>query len=290
MIFVRSSLLFMVAKEGNIFAIMAHIKAMLPILVAWSTIPDIGLLRSMGSFIATAITVREAEFRANTRARTENPKRPIIKDMQYCDVELPDRGGRKLQQTYAMDLASFVCILAMVANLVDGLRNRLLWFLCKNFTLNSASLTVIAIAMKLPMDLSNPMPGIVDQATKIGSMAFMCAMMANILPSLATMNIKELLTNIIALDILLITLIVNVCIQIYTGMIGDSAIITALAKGIYLFYVSMLLILLIIHTCSGLTILKSKQIIESKYQTGHETAVKDLELQHVGNNLDLGSK
>jgi hypothetical protein len=182
--------------------------------------------------------------------------------------------------------ASLFCILAMVADLIHGLKNRKLWFPCKTFTLNAASLTVIAVAMKLPVDLSNPMRGVADQMAKIGSMAFMCTMMANLLPSLATMNGKELLTNIIALDILVITLIVNVCIQIYTGVIGDtrefSDWYSTLCIVMASFCVAMLLILLIIHTCSGLTILKSKQIIELKYQAGHETALKDLDLQQCG--------
>ncbi|PWA88444.1 hypothetical protein CTI12_AA090850 [Artemisia annua] len=174
-------------------------------------------------------------------------------------------------------VASLFCILAMVADLIHGLRNRRLWFPCKIFTLNAASLTVIAVAMKLPVDLSNPMLGVADQVAKIGSMAFMCTMMANLLPSLATMNGKELLTNIIALDILVITSIVNVCIQIKTGVIEVLSYL-----GYVLLYVAMLLSLLIIHTCSGLTILKSKHIMELKYQAGHETALKDLELQQPG--------
>ncbi|KAK9063264.1 hypothetical protein SSX86_017134 [Deinandra increscens subsp. villosa] len=114
-------------------------------------------------------------------------------------------------------VASLFCILPMVADLLHGLKNKQLWFPCKYFTLNAASLTVIAVAMKLPVDLSNSMPNDIDQAAKFGSMAFMCAMMANLLPSLATMEGKELLTNLIALDILVITLVVNVCIQIETG-------------------------------------------------------------------------
>ncbi|GJY80744.1 hypothetical protein Tco_0493495 [Tanacetum coccineum] len=179
-------------------------------------------------------------------------------------------------------LASLFCILAMVADLIHGLRNRKLWFPCKYFTLNAASLTVIAVAMKLPVDLSNPMLGAADQMSKHGSMAFMCTMMANFLPSLATMNSKELLTNIIALDILVITLIVNVCIEIYTGVIGDSSNFSAQVKITGLFYVAMLLILLIIQTCSGLTIIKSKHILELKYQAGHETALKDIELKQSG--------
>nr|GEU38107.1 hypothetical protein CTI12_AA449360 [Tanacetum cinerariifolium] len=78
------------------------------------------------------------------------------------------------------------------------------------------------IAMKLPMDLNNPMPSEVDQAAKLGSMAFMCTMMSAFLPSLATMNSKELVTNIIALGVLVITLVVDVCIQIHTGVISNS--------------------------------------------------------------------
>ncbi|MFS7894851.1 hypothetical protein Hanom_Chr08g00707971 [Helianthus anomalus] len=44
------------------------------------------------------------------------------------------------------------------------------WFPCKYFTLNAASLTDIAVAMKLPMDFSNSMPHVVDQAARLGSM------------------------------------------------------------------------------------------------------------------------
>nr|GEW93317.1 reverse transcriptase domain-containing protein [Tanacetum cinerariifolium] len=183
-------------------------------------------------------------------------------------------------------VASSFCILTMVADLLHGIQNRKLWFPCKYFTLNAASLTVIAVAMKLPLDLNNPMPGAADQWTKRGSMAFMCTMMANFLPSLATMNNKELVTNIIALDILVITLIVNVCIQVNTGIIcySDYDCVGTLdfRKRIALLYVVMPLILLIIQTCSGLTILKSKQILELKYQSGHETALKDFELQQSG--------
>ncbi|KAF5776355.1 hypothetical protein HanRHA438_Chr12g0534921 [Helianthus annuus] len=71
-------------------------------------------------------------------------------------------------------LASLCCILAMLADLLHGLRSRKLWIPCKYFTFNAASLTVIAVAMKLPVDLTGPMPGVVDQLAKLGSMAFMC--------------------------------------------------------------------------------------------------------------------
>nr|XP_043624048.1 uncharacterized protein LOC122595686 [Erigeron canadensis] len=193
-------------------------------------------------------------------------------------------------------LGSLVCILAMVADLIHGFRNKSLLFPCRYFTLNAASLSVIACAMKLPMDLNNSMPGNVDRVAKIGSMAFMCTMMANSLPSLTTMSSKELLTNIIALSVLVITMIVNVGIQIKTGVLSNledrnyienlgyiydiSPAMSELYIGlIATIYLSFLLILLILHACSSLVILKSKEILESKYQAGHETAKRDQLLQ-----------
>ncbi|KAL4560781.1 hypothetical protein LXL04_032935 [Taraxacum kok-saghyz] len=103
-------------------------------------------------------------------------------------------------------VVSLFCIIAMVADLLHGFRNTKLWFPCKYFTLNAASLTLIAVAVKLPMDLTNLMPGYVDQAAKLGSVAFTCTMMANLLPSIATMDNKELVSNIIALGVLWVQL------------------------------------------------------------------------------------
>ncbi|PWA61122.1 hypothetical protein CTI12_AA376040 [Artemisia annua] len=110
----------------------------------------------------------------------------------------------------------------MVADLFHGFQKRKIWFPCKYFSLNAASITVIAVAMKLPVDLSSPMPGALDQATKLGSMAFMCTMMANLMPSLASMDNKSLFANFIGLVILVITMIVNICIEINTGVIGHK--------------------------------------------------------------------
>ncbi|KAJ0816163.1 hypothetical protein HanPI659440_Chr00c19g0734321 [Helianthus annuus] len=99
-------------------------------------------------------------------------------------------------------LASLVCILTMVADLLHGFRSRKLWFPCKYFIINAAFVTIISVAMKLPVDLTGSMPGFVDKTAKLGSMAFMCTMMANLLPCLATMGNNELLSNIIALCVL----------------------------------------------------------------------------------------
>ncbi|KAL7597449.1 hypothetical protein Lser_V15G28901 [Lactuca serriola] len=193
-------------------------------------------------------------------------------------------------------LASLFCILAMVADLLHGLRNRKLWFPCKYFTLNAASLTVIAVAIKLPMDLTNLTPGYIDQGAKLGSTSFMCTMMANLLPSLATMDSKELFSNMIALGILVITLVVNVCIQIYTGVLFysvddakllDSEIPFILRVIVVAIFVVPMLMLLIIYACSSLAILKSKEILESKYEAAHETNLKNQELQQPGRLLTV---
>ncbi|KAM0020693.1 hypothetical protein Hdeb2414_s0025g00669891 [Helianthus debilis subsp. tardiflorus] len=193
--------------------------------------------------------------------------------------------------------ASLCCIIAMGFDLVHGLRSKKPWPLpIKYFPLNAVTLTGIAVAMKLPMDLSGSMPGNVDQLAKLASMAFMCTMMGNFLPSLATMNNTELLTNVIGLGVLVITLVVNICIQIDTGVVGripDEQAIAAIRSDyspgdlqtfeqltytiMATIYVTMLLMLLIIHVSSSLAILNSKEIIELKYQV-HEKALKE-ELQ-----------
>ncbi|XP_076909508.1 uncharacterized protein LOC143566787 [Bidens hawaiensis] len=192
--------------------------------------------------------------------------------------------------------ASLVCILAMVADLLHGLRSRKLWFPCKYFRMNAAFLAIIFVAMKLLVDRSGVIPGDVDQAGKLGSMAFMCIMMANLLPCLATMGSNELLTNIIALGVLVITLVVNVSIQLATRVVSykeDVPIIQIISPKyadvqslgitknrntmLSTVYVTMLLVLLVIHVCSSLAILKSKKVIESKYEQRHNRALEDIQ-------------
>ncbi|KAJ0446742.1 hypothetical protein HanLR1_Chr17g0656231 [Helianthus annuus] len=94
-------------------------------------------------------------------------------------------------------VASLFCVLAMAADLFHGFRNKKLWFPSKYFTLNAASIMVITIAMKLPVDLNDPMPLWLDELAKLTSMPFMTTMMANLMPSLASMDGKELFENVI---------------------------------------------------------------------------------------------
>ncbi|GKD57436.1 hypothetical protein Tco_1290823 [Tanacetum coccineum] len=179
-------------------------------------------------------------------------------------------------------IASLVCTVAMAADLLHGLRNKKFWFPCKFFTLNAASITVITVAMKLPVDLTSEMPVEADQVAKLGSLAFMCTIMVNLMPSLASMDNKTLLANVIGLSILVITVIVNVIIQIHTSIIDSTILIfpsrymfILTSKMVACIYAGMILLLLIITISSSLTIPTSKEILEFKYQGTNKTSSTD---------------
>ncbi|KAJ4982296.1 hypothetical protein NE237_033133 [Protea cynaroides] len=78
-------------------------------------------------------------------------------------------------------------------------------FQCKLFSVNSMTLTLLSLATKLPTDLNSPMPSHLDY----------CTAMANFMPSLATMNDSEIISNIVSLAIFVITVIVDVCLDEY---------------------------------------------------------------------------
>lgn len=115
-------------------------------------------------------------------------------------------------------VASAFCFLAMVADFVFVWK-RVGQIPYGRFSLNTAVITVLSIAMKLPLDMTGSMPGYLDQATKLGSIVFMCTMMANLIPSLASMNCKTLVSNIIALVIVVFTITVNLIIEMITGVV-----------------------------------------------------------------------
>ncbi|KAJ9550032.1 hypothetical protein OSB04_022575 [Centaurea solstitialis] len=171
-------------------------------------------------------------------------------------------------------VASLFCILLMVADLFHGFRSRELWFPSKYFTLNVASITVITITTKLTVDLSSRMPGLVDQMAKAGSMTFMCTMMANLMPSLASMDNRELFANVAGMVILIVTMVINIVIQIETGVIDWTITLCYINIG-------AMLSLLVLVISSALTIPTSKRILELKYQAVHKTTSNDLHLDHT---------
>ncbi|KAK4437252.1 hypothetical protein Salat_0059100 [Sesamum alatum] len=139
--------------------------------------------------------------------------------------------------------ASAVSTLAMAADVFNGFRSKKLWFPCKYFSLNAASLTLLAVAMKLHMDLNT------CYTRRIGSITD-----------------KEILTNV-----LVITIVVNMWIQTFQlhgyfhrGMMTAASIPTIL-----------MLLLLATFVSSAISLPASKRSLESKYQEMHPVAMRE---------------
>ncbi|KAL5979845.1 hypothetical protein ACLOJK_038956 [Asimina triloba] len=115
--------------------------------------------------------------------------------------------------------ASAACSIAMLVDYVHDIRHRKVWIPCKIFSLNATSLTLLAIATKLPVDLSTPMPGALEQVSKLSGTSLLCIAMAHFMPSIGAMEDSQVILNVVPLVILVITVIVNICIQIGTGVI-----------------------------------------------------------------------
>ncbi|XP_019173199.1 PREDICTED: uncharacterized protein LOC109168602 [Ipomoea nil] len=154
--------------------------------------------------------------------------------------------------------ASLLCILAMLLDTLHGFRRRKFWFPCRFFKLNAVSLTLLAVAMKLSMDLNNPMPGGIDQLAKLSSNAFMSTAMVNFMPSLGLMGEKEMAMNMAALGVLVITLVVNVCVELGTGVIYSAKVENILVLVFMMF-------LFVILSFSGLAVPKMKQDLEVQF-------------------------
>ncbi|MFS8004056.1 hypothetical protein Hanom_Chr13g01221171 [Helianthus anomalus] len=155
--------------------------------------------------------------------------------------------------------ASSICGIAMALDALHGFRYKKFWFPCKFFSMNATTLTVIAISIKFSVDLNAAMPRRQDQLAKVSSSAFICMVMGNLLPSLGTMEDTELLMNIIALGILVVTAIVNICIQMGTGVIFEFWIEHVLIMV-------LMVVLLSILCCLSLAIPTKKCFLDTTYE------------------------
>ncbi|KAL7618584.1 hypothetical protein Lser_V15G01839 [Lactuca serriola] len=165
-------------------------------------------------------------------------------------------------------VASLVCTLAMVADVFRGFGQWKLWFPCRFFTINAASITLIAISTKLLVDLSTNLSDDHENIAKFVSICFLVAMLANILPSLGLMNDKELLLNTVALCILILTINVNMWIQV---IIAQSSLVS--------WTTILLLILLIPWPFSvALTVSASRRALEQRYKELHSLASNHQEI------------
>ncbi|KAH6771800.1 transmembrane protein [Perilla frutescens var. frutescens] len=166
--------------------------------------------------------------------------------------------------------ASAACAIAMAVDAFHGFRYRKLWFPCKFFALNATTLTLIGVAVKLAVDLNTSMPRPQDQLAKLSSTAFICTAIGNSMPSLGTMENKELMMNVVALGILVVTVIVNICIQLGTGVI-------------YVFWVEhavvmfLMVVLFAILISSSFAIPATKYVLDIKYSKKYLVAMKECE-------------
>ncbi|KAL6008179.1 hypothetical protein ACLOJK_033685 [Asimina triloba] len=155
--------------------------------------------------------------------------------------------------------ASVVCCAGITDDLLDWAWNASFWFSCKFFPLNATSLTLLAIATKLIVDISTPMPGDLNQLAKLCGSAFLCTSMCHFMPSIGAMEDTQVILNLVPLVFLVITVMVDVCIQMGTGLIYaflPHHIIT----------LAFMLIMLFITCSSALTVSTMKRLLKQQYQ------------------------
>ncbi|KAK6148366.1 hypothetical protein DH2020_019278 [Rehmannia glutinosa] len=158
--------------------------------------------------------------------------------------------------------ASLICTLAMAADTFNGFRRKKYWFPSKFFSLNAMSLTLLAVAMKLPVDLTTRMFAPTDRLAKVSTLAFMSTAMGNFMTCLGSMEDREILMNTTALGVLVVTVVVNICVQIiqmrdFLGgrkMFAEEIIASVL-----------MLLSLVMVASSAIMVPATKRYLESKY-------------------------
>ncbi|KAJ4833727.1 hypothetical protein Tsubulata_036336 [Turnera subulata] len=164
--------------------------------------------------------------------------------------------------------ASLACAIAMAKDLLRSFRQKKLWFPSKYFSINATSLTITTVATKLSVDLNTPMPRRIDQLAKLSSGALICTVMGNSMPSLGSMDNSDLLTNMVALGILVVTAIVNVGMQLGTGVIY-------IYWREHAFIMFFMLVLLVILSFSAITVPTTKKFLEYEYKKKTGMAKKE---------------
>ncbi|XP_042042579.1 uncharacterized protein LOC121787803 [Salvia splendens] len=165
--------------------------------------------------------------------------------------------------------ASAICALAMAADVIRGFRSRKLWLPCKYFSLNATSLTLLTVTMKLTVDLTSSMMGTNDKIASVGSLVLMSTAVGNFMTSVASMEKKEILLNLTALAILVITIAVNVCIHnVQTFDVLDGNVVLAEEVAA----IGFMLVLVMLLCFSSMVVPTTKGYVESKYREMHRVA------------------
>ncbi|KAL8041968.1 hypothetical protein ABFX02_09G019100 [Erythranthe guttata] len=173
--------------------------------------------------------------------------------------------------------ASLICTSAMAADTFRGFRSKKHWFPSKYFTLNATTLTLLAVSMKLPLDLTTRMYAATDRLAKVSSLALMSTAIANFMTSLGTMDDREMLMNVTALAILVVTVIVNVCVQIIQMrqfLNGRKMVVEEIIA------VVVMLVSLVMMASSAVMVLATKRYLKTKYhemlQTTSDEQIENL--------------
>ncbi|EYU22135.1 hypothetical protein ABFS82_09G019100 [Erythranthe guttata] len=176
--------------------------------------------------------------------------------------------------------ASLVCSLAMAADAFNGFRSKRMWFPCKYFSLSATSLTLLAVSMKFSVDITSTIFTNIDWLVKVSSLIFMTVSTGNFVSSLGCMNDKEMLTNVVALGILVITIVVNVWIQLFQlkPFLPPIFMVSEM-----LFATVFMLVLLVALVSCAITIPTTKRCVESRYK---ETQKLDQREEQAIFNID----
>lgn len=185
----------------------------------------------------------------------------------YCNNDYMDKVQNELNEPMPwigmyIAVASAACLLAMAADLFDGSRNRRYWFPCKYFSLNAVSLTMLAVMTKLPLDLTNDMRGVNDKLSLISSLCITAIAMANFITSLGSMDNNEMVVNLVALGILVVTITANVSIHIY--QMWGLAVVNSI-MGEQLLSLILMLFLLLASCSLALMVPSAKRYLETEY-------------------------
>ncbi|KAK9082766.1 hypothetical protein Scep_029237 [Stephania cephalantha] len=136
---------------------------------------------------------------------------------QYCE----DSDGRSSAPVPIIGLyiagASLVCLLLMLWDIYVAFRRKHFYIPCRRFKLNSVTLTLLAIVAKLPIDLTTNMPSAADQLSKLTGTTMICICIGFMAPSLVSSKESESKANVASLGIFIVTVVVNICVQMRTG-------------------------------------------------------------------------
>nr|GMC89577.1 uncharacterized protein LOC109157637 [Ipomoea batatas]GME08512.1 uncharacterized protein LOC109157637 [Ipomoea batatas] len=160
--------------------------------------------------------------------------------------------------------ASMACSFAMFLNscltFINSFPKFNVRFSGNFFPLNATWLTLLAVATKLAADLTTPKSFYLDNQAKIMNTVFLTVAMGNFFPSLGSMNNADIVTNLTALSILVITVVVDLYIQLRFHVFDFLSSLVIIIEIPFLFCTWMTIV------CTGLAIPAIKKRAESKYQ------------------------